>query len=159
MLVQTDLGIEGCRIDKIVGTVMRVHMDMYDWLMEGLLNVYFLDSVFEPTNLALFIKSSKFHFRSSSDLFQTSDPGYISYPELHYNQLVKVDDAACKMMRRVAAIQPRTNRIHVDMLPSVWRSIKSLLLEETKKNKLEMYHVNDVLQWSARPIRSTRSSA
>jgi hypothetical protein len=45
MLVQMDLEIEGCRIDEIVGTVMVVHMDMYDRLMEGLLNVYFLDSV------------------------------------------------------------------------------------------------------------------
>jgi hypothetical protein len=46
MLVQTDLGIEGYRIDEIVGTVMVVRMDMYDWLVEVLLNVYFLDSVF-----------------------------------------------------------------------------------------------------------------
>jgi hypothetical protein len=99
-------------------------MDMYGRLMEGLLNVYFLDSVFELANLALFIKSSKFHSRSSSDLFLTSDPGYISYPELHFNQRVKVADAACKMMCRVAVSQPRTNHVHVDMLPSVWRSIK-----------------------------------
>jgi hypothetical protein len=101
--------------------------------------------VFEPTNLSLFIKSSKFHFRSSSDLFRTSDPGYVSYPELHYNQLVKVAGAACKMMCRVAASQPRTNRVHDDMLPSVWMSIKSSLLEETKKNKLEVHHDNDVV--------------
>jgi hypothetical protein len=107
MLVQTDLGIEGCRIDEIVGTVMVVYMDMY--------NVYFLDSVFEPTNLSLFIKSSKFHCRSSSDLFQTSDPGYVSYPELHYNQRVRVADAACKMMCRVTSSQPRMNRVHVYM--------------------------------------------
>jgi hypothetical protein len=91
----------------------------------------------------LFIKSSKFHHRSSSDHFRNSDPGYVSYPELHYNQLVKVDDADCKMVCRVAASQPRTNRVHVDMLPSVWLSIKYFLLEETKKNKLEMYHDND----------------
>jgi hypothetical protein len=140
MLVQKDLRIEGCMIGDIVGTVMVVHMDMYDRLMEGLLNVYFLDSVFEPANLSLFIKSSKFHYRSSSDLFRNSDRGYVSYPELHYNQLVKVADAACKMMCRVAASHPRTNRVHVDMLPSFWLSIKSFLLEETKNNKLEMYH-------------------
>jgi hypothetical protein len=145
MLVQTDELIEGCIIGDIAGTAMVVHMDMYDRLMEGLLNVYFIDSTFEPANLSLFIKSSKFHYRSSSDLFRNSDPGYVSYPELHYNQLVKVADAACKMMCRVAASQPRTNRVHVDMLPSVWLSIKSFLLEETKKNKLEMYHDNDVV--------------
>jgi hypothetical protein len=46
-------------------------------------------------------------------------------------------------MCRVAASQHRTHRVHVDMLPSVWLSIKYFLLEETKKNKLEMYHDND----------------
>jgi hypothetical protein len=102
---------------------MVVHMDMYDQLMEGLLNVYLLDSVFGPTNISLFIKSSNFRARSLSDLYRTSDPGYFSYPELHYNQLAKVADAACKMMCRVAASQPCTNRVHVDMLPSVWMSI------------------------------------
>jgi hypothetical protein len=145
MLVQTDLMIEGCMIGDIVGTAMVVHMDMYDRLVEGLLNVYFIDSMFEPANLSLFTKSSKFHCRSSSDLFRNSDPGYVSYPELHYNQLVKVADAACKMMCRVAASQHWTNRVHVDMLPYIWLSIKSFLLEETKKNKLEMYHDNDVV--------------
>jgi hypothetical protein len=124
---------------------MVVHVDMYDRLVEGLLNVYFLESVFEPTNLSLFINSSKFHFRSLSDLFRTSDPGYVSYPELHYNQLVKVAVAAYNMMCRVAASQSRTNRVHVNMLPSVWRSIKSFLLEEAKKNNLDMYHNNDVV--------------
>jgi hypothetical protein len=49
------------------------------------------------------------------------------------------------MMCRVAASQPHTNRVHVDILPSVWTSIKYFLLEETKKNKLEMYHDNDVV--------------
>jgi hypothetical protein len=145
MLVQMDELIEGCMTGDIAGTAMVIHLDMYDRLMEGLLNVYFIDSTFEPANLSFFIKSSKFHYRSSSDLFLNSDAGYVSYPELHYNQLVKVADASCKMMCRVAASQPRTNRVHVDMLPSVWLSIKSFLLEETKKNKLEMYHANDVV--------------
>jgi hypothetical protein len=58
---------------------------------------------------------------------------------------VKVADAACKMMCRVAVSQSHTNYVHVDMLPSVWMSIKSVLLEETKKNKLEMYHNNDIV--------------
>jgi hypothetical protein len=48
-------------------------------------------------------------------------------------------------MCRVAAIQPHTNRVHVDMIPYVWRSITSFLLEETKRNELEMYHNNDVM--------------
>jgi hypothetical protein len=60
-------------------------------------------------------------------------PVYVSYPELHYNQLVKVADAACKMMRMVSASQPHTNRVHVDMLPSVWISIKSFF----RRNKEE----------------------
>jgi hypothetical protein len=117
MLVQTDLFIEGFRIDEIFGTVMVVHMDWYDRLTEGLLNAYFLGSVFHPMNLYLQIKSSKFHFRSSSYLFQNLDPGYVSYPKLHYNQLVKIADSACRMMCRVEASQPRTNWVHVDMLP------------------------------------------
>jgi hypothetical protein len=65
MLVKMYLGIEGCRIDEIVGTVMVVHTDRYNRLVDGLLNVYFLDSVFHPMNLSLHIKSSKFYFRSS----------------------------------------------------------------------------------------------
>jgi hypothetical protein len=69
MLIQTSLGIEGCWMDEIVGTVMVVHMDLYDRLAEGLLNVYFLDSVFEHMNLSLLIKASKFQCRPSSDLF------------------------------------------------------------------------------------------
>jgi hypothetical protein len=85
MLVQTDLGVEGCTIGDIAGTVMVFHMDMYDRIMEGLLNFYFSYSVFEPTNLSLFIKSSKFHLRSLFGLYRTYDPGYVSYPELHYN--------------------------------------------------------------------------
>jgi hypothetical protein len=88
--------IEGCMIGDIVGTVMVVHMDMYDRLMEGLLDICFLDSVFEPANLPLFIKLSKLHYRSSSDLFRNSDQGYVSNPELHYNKLVKVADSACR---------------------------------------------------------------
>jgi hypothetical protein len=51
MLVQTNLRIEGCMIGDIVGTAMVVRMDMYDRLVEGLLNIYFIDSVFEPANL------------------------------------------------------------------------------------------------------------
>jgi hypothetical protein len=94
MLVQTDLVIEGCRMDEIAVTVMVVHMDQYDRFVEGLLNVYFLDNVYHPMNLHLQMKSSNFHFRSSSDLFRKSDPGYVSHPELHYTQLVKVADAA-----------------------------------------------------------------
>jgi hypothetical protein len=40
MLIQTDLGVEGCSIDEIVGTVMVVHMEMNDRFVEGILNVY-----------------------------------------------------------------------------------------------------------------------
>jgi hypothetical protein len=48
-------------MDELVGTMMVVHVDRYDWLMEGLLNVYFLDSVYYPMNICLKIKSSEFH--------------------------------------------------------------------------------------------------
>jgi hypothetical protein len=71
----------------------------------------------------------------------------VSHPELHYwyNQLVKVADAACKMMCMVAASQPRTNRFHINMLPSMWITIKSYLIEETKNKKRVMYHDKDVV--------------
>jgi hypothetical protein len=49
------------------------------------------------------------------------------------------------MTCRVAASSPHMNHVHVDMLSSIWRSIKSFLLEETKKNKIDMYHDNDVV--------------
>jgi hypothetical protein len=90
-------------MDKIVGTLMAFRMDWYNWLI-----CLFLDSVYYSMNLCLKIKLIKFHFRSSSDLFRKSDPGYVSHPELPYNQLVEVADASCKMMCRVAAIHPRT---------------------------------------------------
>jgi hypothetical protein len=89
MLVQTNLVIEGCEVRDITGTVMVIHMDKHDKLMEGLLNVYFLDSLYEPANLRLLAKSSKFHIRSSSDLYRTYIPGFVSHPELQYNALVK----------------------------------------------------------------------
>jgi hypothetical protein len=136
MLVQKDLCIEDFMMDEYVGTVMVVHMDRYNRLMESLLNVYFLDSLYHPINFWLKIKSKKFNFRSSSDLFRKSDSGYVSHPGLHYNQLVKVAVASCKMMYIVVASQPRTNRVHVDMLPSIWITIKYFLIEETNNNKL-----------------------
>jgi hypothetical protein len=58
---------------------------------------------------------------------------------------VKVAGAACETKRRVAASQPHISRFRVDMLSSVWTTIKSILIEETKKNKLVMYHGNDVV--------------
>jgi hypothetical protein len=129
MIVQTDLAIEGCLIEETVGSVMVIHMDRYDRLAKGLLDVYFIYSVYQPMNLSILIKSSEFHFRSSSDLFRKAFVGLVSHPELQYNYLVKVYDAVYKMMCRVAASQPRKNCVHIDMLPSVWIMIKRYLLE------------------------------
>jgi hypothetical protein len=47
-MVQTDLAIDGCTMKEIIGTLMVVHMDRYDRLVEVLLNVFFLDSVYHP---------------------------------------------------------------------------------------------------------------
>jgi hypothetical protein len=101
MMVQTDLGIEGCRMDEFAGTVMVVHMDRYDRLVEGLLNIYFLDSVYYPMNICLKIKSSEFHARSSSDLFRKSDSGHVSHPELHNSQLVQQVHQKCPTSTRI----------------------------------------------------------
>jgi hypothetical protein len=129
MLTQTDLGIEGCGTEEIFGTLMVVHIGRYDRPVDGLLYVQFLGRTYHPINLFLQMKSTQCHSRSSSDLFRKSDPGCVSHPELHYNQLVKVADAACNMMCRVAASQPRTNRVQIDFLPSVWIKIKAYLQE------------------------------
>jgi hypothetical protein len=40
MLVQTDLGIEGCKMEGVIGTLMVVHMYRRDRLMGGV-GVYF----------------------------------------------------------------------------------------------------------------------
>jgi hypothetical protein len=82
VLVQTNLVIEVCEVRNITGIVMVIHMDKHYKLMEGLLNVYFLDSLYEPANLRLLTKSSKFHIRYSSDLYRTYIPGFFSHPEL-----------------------------------------------------------------------------
>jgi hypothetical protein len=42
MLVQKNLVIEGCEVRDITVTVMVIHMDKHDKLMEGLINVYVL---------------------------------------------------------------------------------------------------------------------
>jgi hypothetical protein len=139
MRVQTNLGIEGCEVRDIIGTVMVIHMDTHDKLMEGLLNVYFLDSLHEPANLRLLMKSSKFHIRSLSDLYSTSIPGFVSHPELQYNTLVKVSDTVSTMICRVAASHPSMNRIHIDML-----AIKAYLLQETNDKVVVLYHGNDI---------------
>jgi hypothetical protein len=120
MLVQTDLLLQRCRLAEVIGTMFVVHMEKHDKLMDGLLNVYFIESLYEPMNLRLVIKSNLFHIRSSADLYRKSHPGFVSHPELQFNQLVKVADSVCKMMCRVAASQLRTNRLHTDMLPVVW---------------------------------------
>jgi hypothetical protein len=47
-------------------------------------------------------------------------------------------------MRRVAASQPRTNRVHIDMTPSVWLVIKAYLLQETNDKVVVVYHGNGI---------------
>jgi hypothetical protein len=123
---------------------MLIHMDQHDRLMERLLNVYFIDSIYEPKTLHLLIKSSDRHIRSSSDLFCGNNPGCVSQPELHYSHLVKVADCACKIMCRVAVSQTHTNRVHVDMVTGVWMMIMGHLKENTKDMSLYIYHDHDL---------------
>jgi hypothetical protein len=91
----------------------------------------------------LLTKSSKFHIRSSSDLYRTYIPGLVSHPELQYNALFKVSNAVSKMMGRVADSQSRTNGVHIDMMPTVWLAIKAHLLQETNERVVILYHDND----------------
>jgi hypothetical protein len=100
MLVQTDLAIEGCLMEGTVGSLMLIQIDCYGRLTEGLLNVYFIDSVYQPMDLCLVMKSCEFHVCSSSDLFRKAFVGFVSSPELQYNHLVKVSDAVCKVLCR-----------------------------------------------------------
>jgi hypothetical protein len=143
MLVQTGLLLQRCRLAEVIGNVFFVHMEKHDQLMDGLLNVYFLDSLYEPVKFHLDIKSNLFHVHSSVDLYCKSHPGFISHLELQFNQLVKVVDAVCKMRCWVAASQPHTNRVHIDMYPAVWLLIKDYLVQETKDKKFPVYHDKD----------------
>jgi hypothetical protein len=145
MLVQMNLDIEGCELRDTIGSVMVIHLDKHDKLMEGLLNVYFLDSLYKPANLGFLMKSSQFRIRSSYDnIYHTSIPGFVSHPELQINALVKVSDTVCKMMFRLAASQPRTYCVHIDMMAAVWLVIKAFLLQETNDKVIVMYHNNDI---------------
>jgi hypothetical protein len=58
--------------------------------------------------------------------------------------MVKVVDAVCKMVCRVAVSQPRTNRVHIYMPPTIWLAIKAYLLEEKKDKKMKIYNDNDL---------------
>jgi hypothetical protein len=70
ILVHTDLLLQRCRLAEVIGTVFVVRMEKHDKLMDGMLNVYFLDSLYEPMNLRLVIKSNLFHIRLSADLYR-----------------------------------------------------------------------------------------
>jgi hypothetical protein len=118
-------------------------MDKHNRLMEGLLNVYVIYSIYEHNTLHLIIKTNNHHIRSSSDLFRGDNPGIVIHPELQYSHLVKMDDCVCKMMCQVAASQPRTNHVHIDMVPSVWMMIMGHLKEKTKNMSLSIYHDHD----------------
>jgi hypothetical protein len=143
MIVQTNLVIEACSLSDVQGAAMLIHMDKHDRHMEGLLNAYFIYSIYEPKTLRLLIKSSDHRIRSSSNLFHGNNLGFVSQPELQYSHVVKVVDCVCKMMCRVAANQPRTNRVHIDMVPSVWMKSMGHLKNKTKDTCLSIYHDHD----------------
>jgi hypothetical protein len=64
---------------------------------------------------------------------------------MQFNQLVKVSDAVANMMCRVAASQPRSNRVYIDMLPFSWLIIKNFIQEKALSMKLPVFHDKDVL--------------
>jgi hypothetical protein len=145
MLVQTDLAIEGGLMEENAASLMVIHMNHYDMLMEGLLNIYFIDSVYHFISMCLMMKSSDLHVRSTSDLLRKAFIEFSSHPELQYNHLVKGSDAVYKMMCRVAASQPQTNCGRIIILTSVWLMINRYLLDGTKEKRLEIYYGNDVI--------------
>jgi hypothetical protein len=69
-------------MEETVSSLMVIHMDSYGRIMGGLLNIYFINSVFHPMSLSLMMKSSYFHVHSSFDLFRKAFVGFISHPEL-----------------------------------------------------------------------------
>jgi hypothetical protein len=56
MLVQIYLVINDCSLEDVTGCIMVIHMDQHDRLVEGLLHVYFVDSLYEPMNLHISTK-------------------------------------------------------------------------------------------------------
>jgi hypothetical protein len=144
MLVQTDLCMVGCLLDEIGCAAMVIHMSSHDTLMVSLLHMYFIESLYEPLKQRLFLKSRELHIRSSSDLHRNKHHGYVSVSEMKFNQLDKVPDAVANMMCRVFVIQPRSNRVHIDMLPFSWLIIKKFIQEKTSSMKLPVFHDDDV---------------
>jgi hypothetical protein len=98
MLVQTHNCMVGCLPEEIGGTAMAIHMFSHDTLMDGVLHVYFIGSLYEPLKQHLLFKSRELHIRSSSDLHHNKHPGHASVPEMQVNQLVKVSDAVAAMI-------------------------------------------------------------
>jgi hypothetical protein len=47
------LVIDGCELRDTSGSIMviYIHIDKYDKLMEGIFNVYFIESLYEPAHL------------------------------------------------------------------------------------------------------------
>jgi hypothetical protein len=144
MLVQTDLCMVGCLLENIGDAEMVIHMSSHDTLMDGVLHVYFIYSLYEPLKKRLLLKSREIHIRSSLDLHRKKHPGYVSVPETEFNQLVKVSDAVANMMRRVSTSQPRSNRVHIDMLQFSWLIINNFIEEKTSSMKLPVFHDDDV---------------
>jgi hypothetical protein len=122
--LQTDLVITDCYLEDITGCVMVIHMDQHDRLMEGLLHVYFVDSLYEPMSLRLVTKSFNFHVRSSSDLHRNSIPGFVSHPELQYTHLVKVSELQSTIdgQKQADAELPISNYTGYVRAPLSWKT-------------------------------------
>jgi hypothetical protein len=80
MLVQTDSSMVGCLLEEIDGAAMVIHMPSHATLMDGLLHVYFIASLYEPIKQCLLLKSRELHIRSSSDLHRKKHHRYVSVP-------------------------------------------------------------------------------
>jgi hypothetical protein len=102
MCVQKDLIINEFSLEDSGGYLIVIHMDQHDRLVEGLICVMCVDSLYEPMNRCVLMNSFHFYVRSSSDLHKNTNRGFVSHPELEYTALVKVADsqvqcAVCNM--------------------------------------------------------------
>jgi hypothetical protein len=69
---------------------------------------------------------------------------FVSQEELQFNHMVKVADSVYTMMCTVAASQPQTKCVYVDMLPCVWLAINALMVLNMSVMKTIIYFDNNV---------------
>jgi hypothetical protein len=75
---------------------------------------------------------------------QTSGSWRNQASSISARHLISTAIPSLEMMYRVAASQPRMNRVHIYMLPAVWLVINAYLLQEMNDKVVALYHDNDI---------------